>query len=242
MRVRVLGAMERPTVTAAGVELAYDERGGGPATVVVHGMGARAPAVDAGGRVVTYDRRGYGDSEAPEPYVRTTVGEQAEDLACVIERLGLAPAVLVGFDLGALVVLDVLFRHAALARAAILVDPPTYMFVAEATEALSEERAALEDAVRAGGPLAGMEWWLEARGRDGFDSTRDALAFFADYGAIATLTVSHGALLAIRVPVAVVSSEAARPHDVAAADALLDALAEGRAAGSVDEALRAIAR
>ena len=38
------------------------------------------------------------------------------------------------------------------ARAAVLVDPPAYMFVPEATEALSEQRAALEDELRAGGP------------------------------------------------------------------------------------------
>jgi hypothetical protein len=54
--------------------------------------------------------------------------------------------------------------------------------------------------------------------------------------------VTHGGLLGIRVPVAVVVSDAARHHDAAAADALLDNLAEGRAAGSVEEAVRALAR
>src|SRR4051812_42531013 len=118
------------TVEGAGVALAYTASGSGPATVVVHGMGAEPEAAGLPGRVVAYDRRGYGASGAPEPYTRTTVSEQAEDLACVVERLDAAPALLVGHDLGALVALDVLLRHSPLARAAVLVDLPAYMFVA----------------------------------------------------------------------------------------------------------------
>jgi pimeloyl-ACP methyl ester carboxylesterase len=224
-------------VEGAGVELAYVAHGDGPATVVVHGMGAVPLVAGLPGRVIAYDRRGYGDSGAPEPYARTTVNEQAEDLACVIERLDAAPALLIGHDLGALVALDVLLRRPALARAAVLVDPPAYAFVAEATEALSEERGALEDAVRAGGPAAGLAWWLEQRGRAGREGTRDALAFFADYGALATLPLSYGGLLAVQTPVAIVTTDAARDHDAAAAEALLDALGNAHAAASVAEAV-----
>ena len=228
-------------VEAAGVALAYEESGGGPATVVVHGMGARPDTRGLAGRVVAYDRRGYGESGAPEPYSRTTVNEQAEDLACVIERLDAAPAVLVGHDLGALAVLDVLLRHGSLARGAVLVDPPAYMFSTEATEALSEERAGLEEAVRRSGPLGAMQWWLSERGRPGRDTARDALAFFADYGALATLPLSYGALIAVRTPVAIVTSDGAREHDAAAADALLDALGDARPAASAAEGARLVA-
>lgn len=229
-------------VEGAGVELAYVAHGSGPATVVVHGMGAVPLVGGLPGRVIAYDRRGYGESGAPEPYARTTVNEQAEDLGCVVERLSVAPALLVGHDLGALVVLDVLLRRPALARAAVLVDPPAYAFVAEATEALSEERAGLEDAVRAGGPAEGMAWWLERRGREGRAGTRDALAFFADYGALATLPLSYGGLLAVRTPVAIVTSDGAREHDAAAADALLDALGDARPAATVEEAVGLVGR
>lgn len=225
-------------VEGAGVELAYTSHGSGPATVVVHGMGGVPFGTGLPGRVIAYDRRGYGESGAPEPYVRTTVSEQAEDLACLIERLDAAPALVVGHDLGALVALDLLLRHGGLARGAVLVDPPAYMFVAEATEALSEERAELEDAVRAGGPAAGMAWWLEDRRRTGRDSTRDALAFFADYGALATLPLSYGALLALQIPIAILTSPGAKDHDAAAAEALLDALGNARAATTIEEATR----
>ena len=224
-------------VEGAGVELAYVAHGDGPATVVVHGMAAVPLVAGLPGRVVAYDRRGYGESGAPEPYVRTTVNEQAEDLVSVIGRLDLAPALLLGHDLGALVVLDVLLRHASLARAAVLVDPPAYAFVPEATEALSEERAGLEEAVRDGGPAAGMAWWLAQRGREGRDGTRDAFAFFADFGALATLPLTFGGLLTVQTPVAIVVSEGARDHDAAAADALLDALGDAHVAPSVAEAV-----
>ena len=212
------------TVEGAGVELAvpYDSGDTGPATVLVHGIGGTPWPLDLlSGRVVTYDRRGYGGSGAPEPYVRTTVNEHAEDLVCVVRGLDAVPATLVGADFGALVVLDVLLRHPTVARAAVLVDPPAYMFVPEATEALSEQRAALEDELRAGGP----ELIERSRGR------------IADFGALASLPLGHGLLASIRTPVAIVSSPRAQPHDIAAAEALLDAISSSMGAADVPDAL-----
>lgn len=199
-------------VEAAGVALSVHDPepdGDGPATVLVHGMGGTAwPVDELPGRVVTYDRRGYGASGAPVPYERTTVSEQAEDLAAVLRARDAAPAVLVGADLGALIVLDVVLRHAELVHGAVLVDPPAYMFVPSATEALSERRTALEAELRAGGPAA-----IEA-----------ARARIIDFGALATLPLGHAILADVAVPVAIVSSERAAPHDLAAAEALLDAI------------------
>src|SRR3954463_12491577 len=97
------------TVEAAGVELAVEESGSGPAVVFVHGtatarsvwretIAALGGAVDA----IPSARRAYGDSGAPEPYGGTTVGEQADDLARLIESLDAAPVLLVGHELGAL--------------------------------------------------------------------------------------------------------------------------------------------
>jgi pimeloyl-ACP methyl ester carboxylesterase len=211
------------SVEGAGVPLAAVVRGDGPATVLVHGMGGTAwPVEQLPGRVITYDRRGYGGSGAPEGYVRTNVNEQTEDLACVVNALDAAPAVLAGRDFGALVVLDALIRRPELTRGAVLVDPPTYMFVPEATEALSEQRAALEEELRAGGPEA-----LEA-----------ARARVVDFGAIASLPLSHPDLASITVPVAIVSSDAARPHDLAAAEALLHAMPAAHGAAGLVDAVR----
>jgi pimeloyl-ACP methyl ester carboxylesterase len=211
------------SVEGAGVPLAVRDDGAGPATVLVHGMGGTAwPREALDGRVVEYDRRGYGGSGAPDPYVRTTVQEHAEDLVCVVEQLEAAPALLAGADFGALVVLDVLLRHPALARAAVLVDPPAYMFVPEATEALSGRVAALQEELRAGGPAL----LAERRGE------------LVDFGAIATLPLSHTGLRDLAVPVTIVSSPAAQHHDLAAAEALLEAIPGASGAATVEDALR----
>jgi pimeloyl-ACP methyl ester carboxylesterase len=214
-------------VEGAGVPLAvlYESAENGPATVLVHGMGGTMWPLDAlPGRVISYDRRGYGESGSPAPYVQTTVNEHAEDLACVLRATGAAPALLAGADFGALVVLDILLRRPELARAAVLVDPPVYMFVAEATEALSEERRRLEDELRAGGP----EVLERERGR------------VADFGAIASLPLTHGGLAAIAAPVAIVSSPRALPHDLAAAEALLDAMPTAVGARDLADGLRRV--
>ncbi|HEV2770969.1 MAG TPA: alpha/beta fold hydrolase, partial [Solirubrobacteraceae bacterium] len=146
------------SVEGAGVELSVRGWGPaeGPACVLVHGMASDALAWEPlaerlPGRVVAYDRRGYGGSGAPQPYSATTVNEQAEDLAALVRGLDAAPALRAGKGFGALVVLDVLRRHRALARGAVLADPPLYAFVPEATEELAAQRAELEGALRSGG-------------------------------------------------------------------------------------------
>jgi pimeloyl-ACP methyl ester carboxylesterase len=222
-------------VEGAGVALAYEEEGGGPATVLVHGMGAprlRVPGL--GRRVVTYDRRGYGESGTPEQYVRATVAEHAEDLAALLRGIDAAPAVLVGEDFGALVALDVAVRHPGLLRGAVLVDPPVYWFVAEATSVLSEQHAGLERVVRDEGPEAAVRWWR----RDA--PAGSARGFFADFGALTTLEHPRSVLRAIAAPVAVVSSQDARPHDRAAADALLAVLPTATRHEDVAEAVRGV--
>lgn len=219
------------TIEGAGVALAYEEVGSGPPLLLVHGMAADrsawsdvAGALSAQARVVTYDRRGYGASGAPDPYERTTVAEQAEDLVALLRALDAEPAVACGVDFGALVVLDVLKRHAGALRAAALVDPPAFQLVAESMEPLAAERLALEDAMRDGGPARAVELWLAARGVS--DPGRlararaDAAGFFADYGGLATLPLARRDLRSIDVPLAVLDTRNAQWHVTAAGEAV----------------------
>src|SRR3954466_7515361 len=141
------------TVEAAGVELAVEETGAGPDVVFVHGTAtARSvwretiTALDDSVHAMAYDRRAYGESGAPEPYGGTTVGEQADDLAELIESLDVAPVLLVGHELGALVCLDVLLRHGNLARGAVLVEPSMLWLSAAGPDALSMLREVVEKA------------------------------------------------------------------------------------------------
>jgi pimeloyl-ACP methyl ester carboxylesterase len=240
-----------PTVEGAGVPLHYVERGGGPPVLLIHGLAsdaeAQAPVAEAlsgEARAIAYDRRGYGGSGAPEPYAGTTVEEQAEDAAALLHALDAAPAVVAGDGFGALVALDLMKRHGALVRGAVLSNPALFALVPEATEVLSLQRKEIEEAVRAGGPEAGVEAWL--RGRVDAPTLARARAahraFFADYAGLATWSVTRRELRSFAQPAVVLTGPWSPPHVVAAADALARLLpAVTRAAdGDLAAAVRAL--
>jgi pimeloyl-ACP methyl ester carboxylesterase len=240
-----------PSVEGAGVALEVVERGSGPAVLLVHGIAsdarALAPVAEAladQARVIAYDRRGYGDSGAPEPYHGTTVEEQAEDAAALLRALDAGPALVVGDGFGALVALDLAKRHRALVAGAVLSNPPLFMFVPEATEQLAAQRAELEEAVRAGGPEAGVEAWLGDR-VDGEALARAKAAhraFFADYAGLASWPASRRELRALDVPAVVLTGPWSPPHIVSAAEALAGLLPDVARAtdGDVVGAARAL--
>jgi pimeloyl-ACP methyl ester carboxylesterase len=172
--------------------------------------------------VIAYDRRGYGASGAPEPYGATTVHEQAEDAAAVLAGLAAGPAVLGGDGFGALMALDLLVRRAEFVRAAVLVDPPLFAFVPEATEVLSAERLQLEEALREGGPELAVERMFGPQARTAHR------AVFADLAGLTSWPVSRAELRAIAAPVVVLTTTDAPPHVTAAADAVADLLPAGR--------------
>jgi pimeloyl-ACP methyl ester carboxylesterase len=113
--------------------------------------------------VIRHDRRGWGDSGAPEGYRRTTVTEQAEDAAVLVERLAEGPALICGAGLGAVAALDLALRRPDLCSGAVLIEPPLLAFLPDATEGLSSDRAAVEEAVRSGGPEAALNRYLSGR-------------------------------------------------------------------------------
>ena len=80
------------------------------------------------------------DRARPTGYRRTTVEEQSEDAAALIESAAEAPAVVCGAGLGAVIALDLLLRRPELVSGAVLIEPPLLALVPAATEALSEDR------------------------------------------------------------------------------------------------------
>ncbi|MEA2380622.1 MAG: hypothetical protein QOH72_593 [Solirubrobacteraceae bacterium] len=146
-----------------GTRLAVHDHGGdGPAVVLLHGLAGHAGEWDetAGwlrerARVVALDARGHGASErAPRDVSRRAA---VDDVAFAIERLGLAPVVLVGQSLGG---------HTAVLVAAERPDLVRALGVVEASPA-------------GGGPAAAAE--LEtalARWPVPFASRAAALGFF----------------------------------------------------------------
>jgi pimeloyl-ACP methyl ester carboxylesterase len=233
------------TVRAGGVELAYDEHGEGEAVVLVHGTATARTVwretVEALGdawRTIAYDRRAYGDSGAPEPYSGTTVGEQADDLAELIERLGAEPAVLCGHELGALACLDVVVRHARLVRAAVLIEPPMLWLTPPGTDAVAELRETVATAAADGGAAGAVRAYLEAVGGPsatellGPDRTEAALAspraFAADLAAAASWSAGRRELRALETPITIVIGIRSAPVRQDAARALAQLLPNSR--------------
>jgi pimeloyl-ACP methyl ester carboxylesterase len=140
-----------PTLEARGVEIAWSERGDGGPVVLIHETAATGGIWDplrsslpAGVRAITYDRRGWGDSSAPQDYRRTTVEEQSEDGAALMEAVASGPSVVCGAGLGAVIALDLLLRRPDLISGALLIEPPLLQLLPIATEALSDDRRRLE--------------------------------------------------------------------------------------------------
>ena len=226
-----------PRVEGAGVELAYEEHGSGPPILLVHGLAADARALApvaetlaSDARVIAHDRRGYGASGSPEPYTGTTVMEQAEDAAAVLTGLGAAGAVVAGEGFGALVALDLLLRHAALVRAAVVADPPLFALVPEATEALAAQRLEVHEALRDRGPEAGVAAYLA--GRAGSEALERASAayrgFYADFAGLASWPVTRRDLRSLAQPVVVLTGPGTAPAVRLAAERLAALLPDVR--------------
>jgi pimeloyl-ACP methyl ester carboxylesterase len=120
---------EGGTRTVNGVRLYYEERGRGAPILCIHGGGSSAlmwaDAVEGLarlGRVISYDRRGCTRSERPEPYERTSVAEQADDAAALLDALAAAPAVVIGRSYGGAVAIDLALRYPDRVRALVLLE------------------------------------------------------------------------------------------------------------------------
>ncbi len=108
------------------VELAVQESGAGRPLVLLHafplhaglfaGVRDRLP----GWRVVTPDLRGFGASAPGDD--SPSLSLMADDVAAVLDRLGLESAVVGGVSMGGYVTMELLRRHGARVAAALLID------------------------------------------------------------------------------------------------------------------------
>ncbi len=237
--------MSPAKVEAGGVALAVDDRGDGPAVVLVHGTAAdrsiwreMVDALGDGVRTVAYDRRAYGDSGAPEPYSGTTVGEQADDLAALLSATGAAPAVVVGHALGALIALDVVLRFRGLVRGAILIEPQMLWLSPRGPEVVGDLRDAIELGARDGGPAGAVDGYLEhVAGPDAlslYGPERVAAAhaatraFVADLAAGPSWSATRRELRAIDAPVTLITGTRSSAVEHEVVSEMADLLPEAR--------------
>jgi 3-oxoadipate enol-lactonase len=97
-------------------ELAYDDAGSGPAVVLIHGhpfnrsmWAPQVAALRGAFRVIAPDLRGFGGSPVTPGTV--TMGELADDVTRLLDRIGVGPAAIVGLSMGGLVVMELAAAH-----------------------------------------------------------------------------------------------------------------------------------
>lgn len=123
-------------VAVNGVRLLVEDRGSGDAVVLVHGSWDDRQVwalieedLARRFRVVSYDRRGHtGSEDSAEPGTRR---DDEDDLAGLIEVLGVAPANVVGNSFGASIALGLAARRPALFRTLCAHEPPLLSLAAD---------------------------------------------------------------------------------------------------------------
>ena len=105
------------TIVHDGIKLVYDDWGAGkPVFVLVHGWACdrsfllpQAEYFAWQHRIISLDLRGHGESDKPRgDYLMSTY---ADDIAYVIEQLGLGKVVAVGHSMGGITVLQLAAAH-----------------------------------------------------------------------------------------------------------------------------------
>lgn len=142
------------------IQLAYDDVGSGPAVVLIHGYpfnrslwNEQAEALSSAYRVVTPDLRGFGESDTSEGPV--TMNRMAQDVAKLMDQLGIEQAVIGGLSMGGYVALAFVKQFPSRVKALVLADTRAQADAEEAKQtrhqhaekALSEGMAGISDAM-----------------------------------------------------------------------------------------------
>jgi pimeloyl-ACP methyl ester carboxylesterase len=116
-----------------GAQLYYERRGAGLPLVFIPGgsvdsshYAAVADRLADGFQVITFDRRGNGRSPRPRGWHATSIAEQADDAAGLIEALDIGPCAVWAGSLGGVILLELLIRRPGLIRTAIVHEPPLF--------------------------------------------------------------------------------------------------------------------
>jgi pimeloyl-ACP methyl ester carboxylesterase len=147
-----------------GTMLYYEIHGTGPSVLCIagttgdagHFSGLASQLADEF-TVVTYDRRGNSRSPRPEGWTQTSVPEQAEDAAALIQALQLAPVAVFATDAGGRIGLDLLIRFPHLLRGVVLHEPVLPSVLGHPEQLIGSVQAAILQGFQAKGLPGGVE-------------------------------------------------------------------------------------
>ena len=141
-------------VSVHGLELSLDDRGSGPELLFVHGypldgsLWRHQAGAFPGWRTLIPDLRGFGRSDAPD--LGYSMATYADDLAAMLDTLGVDDVVLAGLSMGGYVAFEFLRRHRPRVRALALVDTRA---TADSAAGRKGREIALAGAREGGAPL-----------------------------------------------------------------------------------------
>jgi pimeloyl-ACP methyl ester carboxylesterase len=161
-----------------GARIYHEVRGSGPSVLFIAGATGDsghfqrvAEILSDEFTVITYDRRANSRSPRPEGWESTSIEEQSDDVAGLIEALGVAPAAIFGTSYGAIIGLDLVIRHPRLLRGAILHEPPLTAYMSDPEEVLGAIQEVVEGGMQRGGPKGGCEAFFRfAAGDEAFEN------------------------------------------------------------------------
>jgi pimeloyl-ACP methyl ester carboxylesterase len=155
------------SIDVNGTTLYFERRGRGPSVLLISGATGDAghwtsvaEALANEFTVITYDRRGNSRSPRPPGWAATSIDEQADDAAGLLQALDLAPAVVVGTSGGANILSNLVLRHPGALRGAVFHEP-AYPSVSSNPDAVwTGRRALVEEGMAKGGFPVAMELFL----------------------------------------------------------------------------------
>lgn len=160
-------AMTGSTAMVGTVELYYEVRGDGTPVLLIPGIpgdggqfASVAEELARYHRVLTFDRRGNSRSTRPTGWEQTSVAEQIEDAAGLLERLDATPALAYGTSVGAIVALELALARPDLVSRLVLHEMPLISVLAEPAPVVAGMGEIIEPAFARGGPDAALEAFL----------------------------------------------------------------------------------
>ena len=152
-----------PTATVNGVRLFYEDRGEGPAIILLHGFtgshkdwAAQIPVLAEKYRVIAIDQRGHGQSAAPSSASDYSVKIMAEDARGLLRHLGIDRSCIMGHSMGGFMAFELVLAYPEMVSALVLVDTSSGEF--ERAPGYAELRARLDELARTEGMEAAFEY------------------------------------------------------------------------------------
>ena len=118
-----------PYIEREGVQIHYEAAGSGPPVLITHGFGSstkawegQAETLSDAYRIITWDMRGHAGTDSPADPAQYSEAATVDDMAAILNHLGIEKAVIGGLSLGGYMSLAFNLKYPGRVRALMLFD------------------------------------------------------------------------------------------------------------------------